>query len=374
MQQKAEKMITEVDISTAWQLLQAGSVLIDVRAAEQWQSGMPEPASGISRALLKSEIPKRYPDKHQPLLVICAQGKQSLLAAEDIKSFGYFNVQSVQGGFAAWQAAGLPIGLPVDSTLSASQQERYARHLTLPEIGLDGQQKLLESKVLLIGAGGLGSPAALYLTAAGIGTLAIVDDDRVERSNLQRQVLHSEDTCGSKKIDSAQRRLHALNSDTRVIAIDQRLSAANACDLIAAYDVIIDGSDNFATRYAVNQACVAADKPMVYAAVEGFQAQLSVFWPGNDRQRHLPCYHCLFPQPGDGPGCVEAGVLGVVPGIAGMLQAAEALKLCLGIGQPMVGRLMRIDTLSMRITESQIQADPDCPVCSESQKYVIMHR
>ncbi len=361
-----DELIAEVDVTEASRQLQKGVLLLDVRDAVQWQLGMAAQSIGIPQAQLQTELPNHMADRQQPVLVICAKGQQSLSAAADLKRLGYHNVQSVQGGFTAWQAAGLPVGYPEGSTLNNDQRQRYARHLTLPEIGVQGQQKLLASKVLLIGAGGLGSPASLYLAAAGVGTLAIVDDDRVERSNLQRQVLYSDSTCGEMKIDSAKQRLQALNNDTEIIAIDQRLTADNATALIDDFDVVIDGSDNFSTRYAVNEACVAAGKPMVYAAVEGFQAQVGVFWPAYDQQLSLPCYHCLFPQPGDGPSCADAGVLGVVPGIAGILQATEALKICLAVGRPMVDRLLRIDTLSMRFIESQTQADPECSVCSET--------
>jgi len=356
-------VIKQVDVQHAYQQQQTGIMLIDVRAAEQQHLGMPAGAISVPRSSLLTALPQHVADKQQAVLLICAQGKQSLLAGEDIQALGYSNVHSVQGGFSAWQTAGLPVEFPASDALSDKQRERYARHLTLPEIGPTGQQKLLTSKVLLVGAGGLGSPAALYLAAAGIGTLGIVDDDHVERSNLQRQVLHSDAFCGAKKIDSAQQRLHTLNQDTHVIGIDQRLSKQNASELITDFDVVVDGSDNFATRYALNQACILAGKPLVYAAVEAFQAQVSVFWPAYDQRRNLPCYHCLFPQAGDGPSCVEAGVLGVVPGIAGILQATEALKLCLQIGKPLVDKLLRIDCLSMRFITSQTQADPGCPVC-----------
>lgn len=360
---QARTIIQEITPEAARRLQQDGCLLVDVRDAAQRQLGMAAGARGITRA----ELPRCFTDEgvdcQQAVLTICAKGKQSLLAAAELHAAGFRNVRSVSGGLAAWQQAGLPVETP-DSGLSAEQQERYARHLTLPEIGLEGQQKLLNSKILLVGAGGLGSPAALYLTAAGIGTLGIADDDRIERSNLQRQVLHSDAMCGEKKIESARQRLNGLNQDTHVVSFDQRLTAENASELIAGFDVVIDGSDNFATRYALNRACVAAGKPLVYAAVEAFQAQVAVFWPGYSAERDLPCYQCVFPQPGDGPSCVEAGILGVVPGVAGMLQATEALKLCLGIGQPLVDRLLRIDTLSMRFTESRIQRDPACPVCA----------
>ncbi len=365
--QQAQNTVDQVDVATAYRQQQSGSLLIDVRAADQCTAGMANNAINIPRHQLLVELRKKNINQQQSLLVICAQGNQSLLAAAELLEQGYQQVQSVQGGLAAWRQANLPLGFADDSNLSDDQRDRYARHLTLPEIGPAGQQTLLNSKVLLIGAGGLGSPAALYLTAAGIGTLGIVDDDRVELSNLQRQVLHRDAGCGEKKIDSAQKQLQALNPETKLSVFDQRINNNNAATLIAGFDVIIDGSDNFATRYAVNQACVLADKPLVYAAVEAFKAQIAVFWPGYDQQQSLPCYHCVFPQAGDGPSCVEAGVLGVVPGIAGVLQATEALKLCLQIGQPLVNRLLRIDTLSMQFAESKILADPECPICASAR-------
>lgn len=365
--QQAQSTVDQVDVATAYRQQQSGSILIDVRAADQCIAGMVNNAINIPRQQLLTELRKKNVNQQQSLLMICAQGKQSLLAAAELLEQGYQQVQSVQGGLAAWRQANLPIGFADDSNLSDGQRQRYARHLALPEIGPAGQQKLLESKILLIGAGGLGSPAALYLTAAGIGTLGIVDDDRVELSNLQRQVLHRDAGCGEKKVDSALEQLQALNPEIELSIFDQRINSDNAATLIADFDVIIDGSDNFATRYAVNQACVMAGKPLVYAAVEAFKAQVAVFWPGYDKQQRLPCYHCVFPQPGDGPNCVEAGVLGVVPGIAGVLQATEALKLCLQIGQPLVNRLLRIDTLTMHFAESNILADPECPVCASAR-------
>lgn len=366
--ENARSIVQEIDPAAAYQQQKSGSLLIDVRAAGQCCTGIADQAINIQRDQLIIELSRRNIDQQQPLMTICALGKQSLLAAAELLEQGYQQVQSVQGGLAAWREANLPLSFPDDSGLSGRQRDRYARHLTLPEIGPAGQQRLLNSKVLLIGAGGLGSPAALYLTAAGIGALGIVDDDRVELSNLQRQVLHNNAACGDKKIDSAQQQLRALNPDTEIKTFDQRLTDDNAAELIADYDVVIDGSDNFATRYAINRACVEAGKPLVYAAVEAFKAQVAVFWPAYDRQQNLPCYHCVFPQAGDGPSCVEAGVLGVVPGIAGMLQAAEALKLCLQTGQPLVNRMLRIDTLAMRFTESNIMADPDCPICASAKK------
>ncbi len=362
--QSSQSGIPELAPADAYRLQQRGAQLIDVRGPEQCQTGMARQALNIPRDHLASRLPDHITDTSRPILTICAQGKQSLLAVAELQVLGYRNVHSVTGGFTAWQAASLPVSYASDSVLSDSQQERYARHLSLPEVGPTGQRKLLDSKVLLVGAGGLGSPAALYLAAAGVGTLGIVDDDRVERSNLQRQVIHHEASTGSKKIASASHTIRQLNQATHVLSHDVRLTTDNADELIAGYDMVIDGSDNFATRYALNQACVAAGKPLVFAAVEAFQAQVAVFWPAYDHQS--ACYQCVFPQPGDGPSCVEAGVLGVVPGVAGILQATEALKLALQIGKPLVNRLLRIDTLTMRFTESRTMPDPDCKICARS--------
>lgn len=370
----ATTLIEELTPQEAYQQQQSGALLIDVREPSQWAVGVAEQALTIARHDLPLELAERMVKPEQSLMLVCARGKQSLLAALELQALGYKQVKSVQGGFAAWKATGLPLVSSAEDKLTAIELQRYARHISLPEIGVHGQQRLLMSKVLLVGAGGLGSPAALYLAAAGVGCLGIVDDDHIERSNLQRQILHSDQMCGEKKILSAQQRLKEMNPAVMVIAFDQRLTEDNAEMLIADFDVIIDGSDNFETRYALNRACVKAGKPLVYAAVEGFQAQVAVFWPNcpNDYwdepiEHPLPCYQCIFPQAGDGPSCGEAGVLGVVPGLAGVLQASEALKLCLQIGQPMVNKLLRLESLSMRIRTTKTIADPECLICSHSQ-------
>jgi adenylyltransferase/sulfurtransferase len=275
---------------------------------------------------------------------------------------GYTNVVSLAGGFGAWKAAGLPWTTPFQ--FSPEQQRRYSRHFLLPEIGEAGQQKLLESKVLLIGAGGLGSPSALYLAAAGVGTLGIIDDDVVDDSNLQRQVLHSTDRIGMSKVESARTAISALNPDVKVVGHEVRLTKENALTIFKDYDVIVDGADNFATRYLVNDACVILEKPNVHGSIFRFEGQATVF-----DAAHGPCYRCLFPDPPPpdlAPNCAEAGVLGVLPGVIGMLQAEEAIKLVTGIGEPLVGRLLLYDALDATFRQMRIDKDPACPACGQS--------
>ena len=276
---------------------------------------------------------------------------------------GYRNLASVEGGTSAWQAAGLPM---VEPDIDADFSERYSRHLRLPEIGLDGQRRLEATRVLVVGAGGLGSPAAFYLAAAGVGTLRLADDDVVDRSNLQRQILHTDARIGVPKVESARMSLEALNPTIRVIGMRERITAENVERLIADADVVLDGADNFPVRYLLNDACVKLGKPLVYGAVHRFNGQVSVFDAGRHRGQ-APCYRCLFPEPPPpeaAPNCSEAGVLGVLPGVIGMLQATEVVKLILGIGEPLAGRLLQFDALSMRFHETRLQADPGCTVCA----------
>jgi sulfur-carrier protein adenylyltransferase/sulfurtransferase len=286
---------------------------------------------------------------------------------QTLRELGYRNVASMRGGFVEWQRAGYTWAVPdsdaVSEQLSAEQNLRYARHLRLPEIGLAGQKKLLDARVLCVGAGGLGSPAGMYLAAAGIGQLGIVDDDVVEMSNLQRQILHTESRIGMPKVDSAAQTLSALNPDCRVTKIPERLTAANALTILADYDVIVDGSDNFATRYLINDTALRLAKPVVHAAIQGFEGQLTVFAASG-----APCYRCLFPHPPPAdaaPSCQEAGVLGVLPGVMGVLQATEAIKLILGLGDSLVGRLVIYDALALRFRELKMRRDPNCSVCSD---------
>lgn len=355
--------IDQVDVQAARALQADGAVLIDVREPDERAAGLPQGAVCISRGYLELTIEDQVPDVEQPVLLLCGGGARSLFAAEDLRRLGYSRVSSVAGGFNAWKDAGLPITLP--RSLDADARERYARHLRMPEVGEAGQLKLAESRVLLIGAGGLGSPAALYLAAAGVGTLGIVDHDVVDRSNLQRQILHADARVGMPKVDSAREALHALNPSVRLETHRQLVDRSNAEALLDGFDVVVDGSDNFDARYAVNDACVRLGIPNVHAAVFRFDGQVMVAWPG--RPGHPgPCYRCVYPEPPPAelaPSCAEAGVLGVLPGLLGLLQANEVIKLLLGIGDPLVGRLLHVDALGPRFMELRVAPDPDCPAC-----------
>lgn len=352
--------VNEIDPRTAWQWMRDGAVLLDVREPAEWSHGRPAgslsaPCSRFDAALAELALPPG-----SDIVLICTGGVRSRRVAARMHG-PHARLASVSGGFTQWLAEGLP--LLDGESLSAQDTERYDRHLRLPEIGLAGQRRLLASKVLLVGAGGLGSPAGLYLAAAGIGTLSLVDDDHVERSNLQRQVLHGDDDIGRPKVRSAAARLQTLNPGVRVHAIEQRLLAENACELLAGHDLVIDGADNFATRYLVNAACVQLGIPWVYGAVERFRGQVSVFVPGQG-----PCYRCLFPEPPPAefaPNCSEAGVLGVLPGVIGLLQATEAIKQLLGLGQTLQGTLLNYDALRMRFDRIGLERDPACPGCAD---------
>jgi molybdopterin/thiamine biosynthesis adenylyltransferase/rhodanese-related sulfurtransferase len=340
----------------------AGAVLIDVREPGEWALGSPLDAERIPLQSVVEQVAATLAADAE-VLTICGSGKRSLQAATALRARGYVRARSVSGGFARWQAEGLPAEHV--SALDADARERYARHLVLPEIGEVGQQRLEASRVLLVGAGGLGSPAAFYLAAAGVGRLRIVDHDRIDRSNLQRQILHRDADLGGAKVESAARALTALNPRVRVEAVAERVVAANVEALLGGADVVIDGTDNFAARYLLNDACVKLGKPLVYGAVHRFEGQVGVFWPAHPRG-DAPCYRCLFPEPPPpdaAPNCAEAGVLGVVPGIVGLLQAGEALKLLLGVGEPLLGRLLNVDALGARFREIRLRRDPACPAC-----------
>lgn len=337
-----------------------GVTLIDVRDQDEIAAGFVEGAHLLGRSHLESRVASLVAAVQTPIVLYCASGVRSTLAAATLRAMGYLDVKSLTGGFAGWQAAGLPCA-KVEG-LDARQRQRYARHIRLPEVGEAGQRKLLAARVLLVGAGGLGSPVALYLAAAGVGTLGIVDDDTVDLSNLQRQILHTEAAVGRDKVDSALRAVTALNSDVRVVPHRQRLTAANAEELVAGYDVIVDGADNFATRYLINDACALQAKPVVHAAIHRFEGLVSVFRP----RQQGPCYRCLYPQPPPpemAPNCAEAGVLGVLPGVVGTLQAAETLKLILGIGTPLIGRALLWEALAGRFRELKTRQDPACALC-----------
>lgn len=353
----------EVDVhGLASTLGQPGTpAVIDCREADEHGQGAIPGAVWIPRGFLESRIEKAVPDRAAPIVIYCARGNRSLFAQRTLVELGYTNVRSLAGGFVAWKQAGLPWEMP--AVLRPDQEMRYSRHTMLPEIGVEGQQKLLAAKVACIGAGGLGSPASMYLAAAGIGTLGMIDDDVVDASNLQRQILHGTDRLATAKVDSAERTLVNLNPDVRVAKHRTRLTSANALELLAGYDVIIDGADNFATRYLVNDVALRLGKPVVHASIFRFEGQITVF-PAHGS----PCYRCLYPQPPppeDAPSCGEAGVLGVLPGIMGVLQATEAVKLILGLGDSLAGRLLVYDALATRFRELKLRGDPRCPTCGE---------
>jgi molybdopterin/thiamine biosynthesis adenylyltransferase/rhodanese-related sulfurtransferase len=344
--------------------LAGGAILVDVRDPNEWALGVPQAARTWPLSTLTEELPRSVADRATSLVFLCQSGKRSLRACDLARSLGYSRVASVDGGLPAWRAAGLP--LRDDAALSAAEQERYSRHLLLPEFGVAGQRRLAASRVALIGAGGLGAPAALYLAAAGVGFLRVIDDDRIERSNLQRQVIHRDDGVGTPKAASAAAAMRALNPLLTIEPVEARVAGDNVTALIGDVDLVIDGSDNFPTRYLVNDACVRAGKPLVYGAVHRFEGQVSVFAAGTAHAA-APCYRCFFPEPPapeDAPNCAAAGVLGVVPGIIGLLQANEAIKWLAGIGTPLIGRVLCFDALGARFRELRLARDPDCPGCS----------
>jgi molybdopterin/thiamine biosynthesis adenylyltransferase/rhodanese-related sulfurtransferase len=338
-------------------------VLLDVREPREWDAGRIPGAVHVPLGSLPTRAHDAIPDPAVPVLVYCAHGIRSLQAARYLQALGCDDVRSIAGGTEAWRASGLAWEAPAGSRLTAEQSRRYSRHLLMPEVGPEGQARLLDARVLLVGAGGLGSPAALYLAAAGVGTLGIVDFDVVDVSNLQRQVLHTTDRVGLPKVESARATIGALNPEVRVIAHDEMLGPGNVAALIADYDVVIDGTDSFETRYIVNDAAVRLGIPVVHASVYRFEGQLTVFDAADG-----PCYRCLYPSPPPpelAPPCSVAGVLGVVPGIMGLLQANETLKLLLGIGQPLVGRLLLFDALETTFEELMLRRDPACPACGD---------
>ena len=350
----------EIEPTEALMRQRAGALLLDVREDDERAAGVAAGAVGLARGLIEERIGDIEPNRQREILAICASGRRSLLATQTLRELGYVHSVSVRGGFARWKGEGLPVE---QGSLDADSAERYARHLVLPEIGVAGQRKLSQARVVLIGAGGLGAPASLYLAAAGVGTLTLIDDDRVERSNLQRQVVHADARVGMAKTESARIALNALNPGVRVEAINERVEAANVERLLRGHDVIIDGADNFPARYLLSAASLRLKIPLVYGAVHRFSGQVSVFDP---RRVDSPCYRCLFPQPpsaAEAPNCSEAGVLGVMPGIVGLLQASETLKLLLGIGEPLVGRLLCHDALAGTFRELRLPRDPECPGC-----------
>jgi molybdopterin/thiamine biosynthesis adenylyltransferase/rhodanese-related sulfurtransferase len=362
--QQVKAEIDEVDVPRAREILEGAEppLLVDVRELDEWTEGRIPGAVHVPRGFLESRIEQAAPDHTQPILVYCAGGNRSAFAAKTLGELGYENVSSLAGGYTDWKRSGLPTELP--RSLDGEKRQRYSRHLLIPEVGEEGQLKLLDSRILLIGAGGLGSPASLYLAAAGVGRLGIVDDDRVDASNLQRQIAHSTETLGEWKVDSAKRTIEALNPDVEVVAYRERLTSENVDRILAdGWDVIVDGADNFPTRYLLNDAAVWHDIPIVHGSIYRFEGQVTVFKPHEG-----PCYRCLFPQPPPpelAPSCAEGGVLGVLPGIVGSLQASEALKLALGIGESLAGRLLLFDALATEFNEVTLRRDPNCPVCGE---------
>jgi sulfur-carrier protein adenylyltransferase/sulfurtransferase len=353
--------VQEVDPAEVSEHLGTGITLIDVRESEEWDAGHIPGAKHVPRGYLESRIEAAAPEKDQRVVIYCASGQRSALAANTLQELlGYTNVSSMTGGITLWKDRGYDVEVP--QSLSREQRERYSRHLLVPEIGLEGQTKLLNAKVLALGAGGLGSPIALYLAAAGVGTLGIVDDDEVDLSNLQRQVIHTTDRIGVPKVDSAEEAVKAINPDVNVVKYKTRLDASNIMEIIEGYDVIVDGADNFPTRYLLNDASVRLGIPVVSASILGFDGQLSVFQPHEG-----PCYRCLYPVPPPAelaPSCGANGVLGVLPGTMGLLQATEVIKLITGAGEPLVGRLLLYEALGATFTELKVRRDPECPVCS----------
>lgn len=361
--------IPEVSPAQALQLQRQGAAVVDVREAEEIAQGSPVGAHRLGRGFLELRAEDALPDYERTLLVICATGARSLFAADGLRRLGYQDVRNVAGGFTRWKNDGLPFEVP--RVLDVDQRERYSRHLLMPEVGERGQLKLLDGKVLLIGAGGLGSPAAFYLAAAGVGTIGIVDDDIVDRTNLQRQILHTDARVGMPKVKSARAALEALNPSVKVVEHQTRLTTGNVEEIFAGYDLVVDGSDNFPTRYLVNDACVKLGKPNVHGAVYRFEGQVSVFWPAYAKRRG-PCYRCLYPEPPPAemaPSCAEAGVLGILPGVIGLLEAVEAIKILLGVGEPLVGRMLYYDALRAQFTELRLEPDPQCRYCAEDVEF-----
>jgi len=361
---EARKQVPEVSPQKVNDLLKNNGkspILLDVRESDEWRQGHLEGALPLPRGFLEIKVESLIPDKNSPIVAYCAGGVRSLLAAKIMKEMGYQNVSSMAGGYGAWKNGGFK--WVQDFQYTPEQLIRYSRHFLLPEVGEDGQAKLLQAKVLMVGAGGLGSPAAYYLAAAGVGTLGIIDNDVVDISNLQRQILHANDRVGMPKVESAKKTLEALNPDVKVIPYQAKLTSENIMEIIRDYDLVVDGCDNFPTRYLVNDACVLTKKPNVHGSIFQFEGQATVFYPGKG-----PCYRCLYPEPPPAelaPSCAEAGVLGVLPGLIGVIEALEAIKLILSKGDILIGRLLCFNTLTMEINSLSLRRDPNCPMCGE---------
>ena len=361
---EARKEIPEVSAQQVNELLKNNGkspVLLDVRESDEWRQGHLEGALPLPRGFLEIKVESAVPNKDAPIIAYCAGGVRSLLAAKAMKEMGYQNVSSMAGGYAAWKNGGFK--WVQDFQYTPEQLIRYSRHFLLPEVGEDGQAKLLQAKVLMVGAGGLGSPSAYYLAAAGVGTIGIIDNDVVDISNLQRQILHANDRVGMPKVESAKKTLEGLNPDVKVIPYQAKLTSENIMEIIKDYDLVVDGCDNFPTRYLVNDACVLTGKPNVHGSIFQFEGQATVFYPGKG-----PCYRCLYPEPPPAemaPSCAEAGVLGVLPGLIGVIEALEAVKIILGKGDSLVGRLLHFNTLTMEINTLKLRRDPNCPMCGD---------
>jgi molybdopterin/thiamine biosynthesis adenylyltransferase/rhodanese-related sulfurtransferase len=364
-----KKEIREVTIEGVKQQLDQRRTfkLIDVREGEEYAAGRLPGALSVPRGFLELRIEEKA-SRTEEIVLYCAGGTRSALAAKTLKDMGYESVSSMAGGYSRWHDASYPVEKPV--VLTPEQKERYRRHLAIPEVGEEGQARLLQAKVLLMGAGGLGSPAALYLAAAGVGTLGIIDMDVVDLSNLQRQVIHTRERAGKPKTASAMEAIRALNPDVKVIPFQERLTSENVLRILEPFDLVLDGGDNFPTRYLLNDACVMLKKPSIHGSIYRFEGQVTVFVPGKG-----PCYRCLYPQPPSpdmAPSCAEAGVLGVLPGIIGLLQATEALKLILGIGEPLIGRPLNFDALGTSFHQLKLRRDPECLVCREGAKVELI--
>jgi len=361
---EARKEIPEASPQQVNELLKNNGkspVLLDVRESDEWRQGHLEGAIPLPRGFLEIKVEAAIPDKNTPIIAYCAGGVRSLLAAKVMREMGYQNITSMAGGYGAWKNGGFK--WVQDFQYTPDQLIRYSRHFLLPEVGEDGQAKLLQAKVLMVGAGGLGSPSAYYLAAAGVGTIGIIDNDVVDVSNLQRQILHANDRVGMPKVESAKKTLEALNPDVKVIPYQAKLTSENIMEILKDYDFVIDGCDNFPTRYLVNDACVLTGKPNVHGSIFQFEGQATVFYPGKG-----PCYRCLYPEPPPAemaPSCAEAGVLGVLPGLIGVIEALEAVKLILGKGDTLVGRLLHFNTLTMEINTLKLRRDPNCPMCGD---------
>jgi molybdopterin/thiamine biosynthesis adenylyltransferase/rhodanese-related sulfurtransferase len=361
---EARSQIKSIDIDEARRMLEKpGTVLLDVREGDEWRQGHIPQAVGIPRGFLELRVEEKVPDHKTPVILQCASGTRSLLAARSLRELGYENVYNLTGGFNAWKDRGLP--WVADRQFTPDELTRYSRHFVIPEVGEKGQAKLLDAKVLLLGAGALGSSSSLYLAAAGVGTLGLVDFDVVDLSNLQRQIIHTTDRVGMLKTESAEKSIKAINPAIKVNRHEVRLTSDNVMDIIKDYDVIVNCGDNFPTRYLINDACVLAHKPLVDGAIFRFEGNATVFYPAKGG----PCYRCLYPEPAPpdmAPSCAEAGVLGALPGIIGSIEALEAIKLILGAGEPLIGRMVYFDTLSKDyVRVLKIKRDPKCPVCSD---------